>query len=355
MALVALYRPGPLNNGLHTLYAERKHGRESRSVPAPVPRARAGQTRTGSWSIRSRSCRRPSSWRGSPWAKRTRCARSWGRRSARRSAAQREKFIAGSVAQGHPERIGREIFDLIEPFADYGFNASHACAYGLVAYQTAYLMAHHPVEYMAAILTSVKDDKDRKPYYLYACRSMRHRRPPARRERVRRRLRTGPRRATGDPLRPLRGPQRGGGRGALRRGSPRPGGCVRELPGVLPSRGALGLDEAGARVPDLRGRVRLAWATRAADCSSRTGSNQLGRRCRGSDPRRATGRGRRPVLALRSGRRAASPRSTIAVAGGAGARQAAAALQGEGDARSVRDRSPVARGRRRSLRSPLHP
>ena len=64
------------------------------------------------------------------------------------------------------------MFDMIVPFADYGFNASHACAYGLVAYQTAYLMAHHRVEYMAAILTSVKDDKDRKPFYLYACRGM---------------------------------------------------------------------------------------------------------------------------------------------------------------------------------------
>jgi DNA polymerase-3 subunit alpha len=60
----------------------------------------------------------------------------------------------------------------MEPFADYGFNTAHACAYALVAYQTAYLMAHHPVEYMSAILTSVKDDKDRKPYYLYACRGM---------------------------------------------------------------------------------------------------------------------------------------------------------------------------------------
>ena len=64
------------------------------------------------------------------------------------------------------------MFEMFVPFADYGFNASHACAYGLVAYQTAYLMAHHPVSYMAAILTSVKDDKDRKPYYLYACRAM---------------------------------------------------------------------------------------------------------------------------------------------------------------------------------------
>jgi DNA polymerase-3 subunit alpha len=64
------------------------------------------------------------------------------------------------------------MFEMFVPFADYGFNASHACAYGLVAYQTAYLMAHHPVAYMASILTSVKDDKDRKPYYLYACRAM---------------------------------------------------------------------------------------------------------------------------------------------------------------------------------------
>jgi DNA polymerase-3 subunit alpha len=61
---------------------------------------------------------------------------------------------------------------MIVPLADYGFNASPAGAYGYVAYQTAYLMAHHPVEDMSAILTSVKDDKDRKPYYLYACRSM---------------------------------------------------------------------------------------------------------------------------------------------------------------------------------------
>ena len=57
-------------------------------------------------------------------------------------------------------------------FRSYGFNASHACAYAYIAYQTAYLKAHHPVEYMAAMLTSVKDDKDRKPYYLNACRQM---------------------------------------------------------------------------------------------------------------------------------------------------------------------------------------
>ena len=84
----------------------------------------------------------------------------------------REKFIQGCVDNGYPERLGQDLFELMEPFADYGFNASHACAYGYIAYQTAYLKAHHPVEYMSAILTSVRDDKDRKPFYLNACRLM---------------------------------------------------------------------------------------------------------------------------------------------------------------------------------------
>jgi DNA polymerase III subunit alpha len=95
-----------------------------------------------------------------------------GKKIREKVAAQREKFVTGATAQGHERRFAEGIFEFIEPFADYGFNASHACAYGYVSYQTAYLMAHHPVEYMAAILTSVKDDKDRKPYYLYACRGM---------------------------------------------------------------------------------------------------------------------------------------------------------------------------------------
>jgi DNA polymerase-3 subunit alpha len=84
----------------------------------------------------------------------------------------REKFVKGAVERGHDPRSAEQIFELIVPFADYGFNASHACAYGYVGYQTAYLKHHHPVEYMSAVLTSVKDDKDRKPFYLNACRVM---------------------------------------------------------------------------------------------------------------------------------------------------------------------------------------
>jgi DNA polymerase-3 subunit alpha len=84
----------------------------------------------------------------------------------------REKFVTQAVERGYTKKLAEDIFDLITPFADYGFNASHACAYALVGYQTAYLKAHHPTEYMAALLTSCKDDKDKKPFYLNACRLM---------------------------------------------------------------------------------------------------------------------------------------------------------------------------------------
>lgn len=84
----------------------------------------------------------------------------------------RNTFVKGAVDRDYSERLAQEIFDLIVPFADYGFNASHACAYAYVAYQTAYLKAHHPVEYVSALLTSVRDDKDKKPFYLNAARLM---------------------------------------------------------------------------------------------------------------------------------------------------------------------------------------
>jgi DNA polymerase-3 subunit alpha len=88
-------------------------------------------------------------------------------------AAEREKFVAGCENTGYGESLGTALFDLIEPFADYAFNKSHSYGYGLVAYQTAWLKANYPVEYMAALLTSVKDDKDRTAVYLGECRSQR--------------------------------------------------------------------------------------------------------------------------------------------------------------------------------------
>jgi DNA polymerase-3 subunit alpha len=86
--------------------------------------------------------------------------------------AERKKFVAGCAAQGHPESLGQELWDAIEPFAGYGFNIPHSACYAYIAYQTAYLKAHYPAEYMAAILTSTKKDKDRTALYLGECRSI---------------------------------------------------------------------------------------------------------------------------------------------------------------------------------------
>ncbi len=171
MALVALYRPGPLNAGMHVEYAERKHGRRRVEYPHPD----LEEILEGTYGVMvyqeqvmQIAVRMASYTMGEADSLR----KAMGKKKPAEIAAHRERFIEAAVANGYERRLATNLFDLIVPFADYGFNASHACAYGYVAYQTAYLKAHHPVEYMSAVLTSVKDDKDRKPFYLNACRLM---------------------------------------------------------------------------------------------------------------------------------------------------------------------------------------
>ena len=80
--------------------------------------------------------------------------------------------MPAASSEGYGEELGTQLFDIIEPFADYAFNKSHSYGYGLVAYQTAWLKRHYPVEYMSALLTSVKDNKDKTAVYLAECRAM---------------------------------------------------------------------------------------------------------------------------------------------------------------------------------------
>jgi len=87
-------------------------------------------------------------------------------------AREREKFVAGCDATGYGADLGNEWFDIIEPFADYAFNKSHSFGYGYVAYQTAYLKANYPAEYLAALLTSVKASLEKAAVYLAECRAM---------------------------------------------------------------------------------------------------------------------------------------------------------------------------------------
>jgi DNA polymerase III subunit alpha len=169
MALVALYRPGPLSANMHNEYADRKHGRRPISYPhddlRPILESTYGvivyQEQVMEIAVRMA---------GYTMGQADLLRKAMGKKIREELVPHRETFVKGAVAGGYPERLAQDVFDLIVPFADYGFNASHACGYALIAYQTAYLKAHHPVEYMAALLTSVKDDKDRKPFYLNACR-----------------------------------------------------------------------------------------------------------------------------------------------------------------------------------------
>ena len=95
-----------------------------------------------------------------------------GKKDRKLIAKERSKFVDGCIALGHPKEFGESIFDTVEPFADYSFNKSHSVGYGFVAYQTAYLKANHPVEYFAALLTSVKTNKDQTAVFLNECRQL---------------------------------------------------------------------------------------------------------------------------------------------------------------------------------------
>jgi DNA polymerase-3 subunit alpha len=171
MALVALYRPGLLSMGQHTEYAERKHGRKPVTYPHPDLEPVLKDT-YGIIVYQEQVMQAAVVMAGYSLGEADTLRKVMGKKIRELLPPHRDAFVKGCLERGHPARMAEDLFELIVPFADYGFNASHACAYGYVAYQTAYLKAHHPVEYMSAMLTSVKDDKDRKPFYLYACRGM---------------------------------------------------------------------------------------------------------------------------------------------------------------------------------------
>jgi len=171
MALVALYRPGPLGQGMHIEYAERKHARRPVTYPHDDLSEILGTT-YGIIVYQEQVMQIAVRMAGYSMGQADTLRKAMGKKIRAMLIPHRETFVKGSVDRGYEEKKAQEIFDLLVPFADYGFNASHACAYAYVAYQTAYLKAHHPVEYMAALLTSVRDDKDKKPYYLNAARLM---------------------------------------------------------------------------------------------------------------------------------------------------------------------------------------
>ncbi len=170
-ALVALYRPGPMAANMHKDYADRKNGRQAVSYLHPDLEPILGDT-YGLMIYQESVMRVAQRFAGYTLEEADNLRKACGKKIRALIQAEREKFVAGCVTQGYEKMLGTKLFDIIEPFADYAFNKSHSYGYGLVAYQTAWLKAHYPVEYLAALLTSVKDDKDRTAVYLGECRTL---------------------------------------------------------------------------------------------------------------------------------------------------------------------------------------
>ena len=168
-ALVALYRPGPMAANMHNDYADRKNGRKPVSYLHPDAEEILGDT-YGLMIFQESVMRIAQKFAGYSLAEADNLRKACGKKIREMIAAEREKFISGCDAAGYGTELGAKWFDIIEPFADYAFNKSHSYGYGLVAYQTAYLKANYPVEYSAALLTSVKANLEKAAVYLNDCR-----------------------------------------------------------------------------------------------------------------------------------------------------------------------------------------
>jgi len=170
-ALVALFRPGPLQSGMVDDFINRKHGRAKVEYPHPklepilkptygvilyqeqvmqIAQVLAGYTLGGADLLR----------------------RAMGKKKAEEMAKQGAIFVEGAKANGVDEGIAKYIFDLMEKFAGYGFNKSHSAAYALVSYQTLWLKTHYPAAFMAAVLSSDMDSTDKVVTFIEECRAM---------------------------------------------------------------------------------------------------------------------------------------------------------------------------------------
>ena len=168
-ALVALYRPGPMAANMHNDYADRKNGRQAVNYFHPDAEELLADT-YGLMIYQESVMRVAQKFAGYSLAEADNLRKACGKKIRELMQKERASFVGGCDATGYGTALGEELFDVIEQFADYAFNKSHSYGYGLIAYQIAYLKAHYPVEYLAALLTSVKSNLDKAAVYLNECR-----------------------------------------------------------------------------------------------------------------------------------------------------------------------------------------
>ena len=160
IAAGALYRPGPLDSGMVDVFINRKHGRERVVYPHPKLEGLLKDT-YGVIVYQEQVMQIAQVLGGYSLGRADLLRRAMGKKKAEVMAAERAGFLEGCEKGQVDPKVANDIFDLMEKFAEYGFNKSHSAAYGLVTYQTAWLKAHYPIEFMAALLTSEKDSTDK--------------------------------------------------------------------------------------------------------------------------------------------------------------------------------------------------
>ena len=174
-AVGALYRPGPMGADSHNKYARRKTGKEPITPIHPEleePLADVLGETYGLIVYQEQVMAIAQKLAGYTLGGADMLRRAMGKKKKKELDAQYEVFSSGMAERGYSREAMQTVWDILLPFSDYAFNKSHSAAYGLVSYWTAYLKANYPTEYMAALLQSVKDDKDKLAIYLAECRHM---------------------------------------------------------------------------------------------------------------------------------------------------------------------------------------
>ena len=174
-AVLALYRPGPMGANAHNEYADRKNGRKPVVPIHPElaePLAEILDETFGLIVYQEQVMAIAQKVAGYSLGKADLLRRAMGKKKKEILDKEYVPFSEGMKENGYSDGAIKTLWDILVPFSDYAFNRAHTAGYGLVAYWTAYLKANYPAEYMAALLTSVKDDKDKSAVYLNECRKM---------------------------------------------------------------------------------------------------------------------------------------------------------------------------------------
>ncbi len=169
VALVALYRPGPLSSGMVDDFIDRKHGKKAVEYPFPELETILSNT-YGTIVYQEQVMQCAQVLAGYSLGEADLLRRAMGKKDAAEMGRQKVRFVDGAVARGHDERKSSDLFDLLAKFAEYGFNKSHSAAYGFISYQTAWLKANHRAEYMAALMSIDAGNSDKVLLYTGDCR-----------------------------------------------------------------------------------------------------------------------------------------------------------------------------------------